>query len=63
MRLGVYEFDILQIIPFGRGFLRYKDMLFYNVADYQKELQETWELSKVPGMYMWTNRFYAEAFE
>jgi hypothetical protein len=38
-------------------------MLFYNVADYQKELQETWELSKVPGMYMWTNRFYAEAFE
>ena len=63
MRLWVYEFDILQIIPFGRWFLRYKDMLFYNVADYQKELQETWELSKVPGMYMWTNRFYAEAFE
>lgn len=63
MKLWVYEFDILQIIPFGRWFLRYKDMLFYNVADYQKQLQETWELSKIPGMYMWTNRFYAEAFE
>ena len=63
MRLWVYEFDILQIIPFGRWFMRYKDMLFYNVADYQKQLQETWELSKTPWMYMWTNRFYAEAFE
>lgn len=63
MRLWVYEFDILQIIPFWRGFLRYKDMLFYNVADYQKELKETWELSRIPWMYMWTNRFYPEAFE
>jgi hypothetical protein len=63
MKLGVYEYDILQIIPFGRGFAEYKNTLFYNVADYEDILKETWELSKIPGMYMWTNRFYAEAFE
>jgi len=59
----VYEFDILQIIPFGRGFSQYKDQLFYTLGDYEKQLQETWKLSRNPNMYMWTNRFPAEAFE
>ena len=63
MRLGVYEFDILQIIPFGRGFSEYKDMLFYEISDYTKQLQETWEISRMPGVCMWTNRFPSEAFE
>ncbi|NDK07626.1 radical SAM protein [Candidatus Gracilibacteria bacterium] len=63
MRLGVYEFDILQIIPFGRGFQDNKDKLFYNIEENIKYLQDTWKLSKIPGMYIWTNRFPAEAFE
>lgn len=63
MRLWVYEYDILQIIPFGRGFSEYKNKLFYNVEDFSETLKKTWELSKIPGMYMWTNRFPAEAFE
>ncbi len=63
MKLGIYEFDILQIIPFGRGFNENKDKLFYDISDYISELKETWELSKIPWMYMWTNRFPAEAFE
>ncbi|MDP2090465.1 MAG: radical SAM protein [Candidatus Gracilibacteria bacterium] len=63
MKFGVYEYDILQIIPFGRGFKEYKSKLFYNISDNIEYLQKTWELSKVPGMYMWTNRFPAEAFE
>ncbi len=63
MRLWVYEFDILQIIPFWRGFSEYKDILFYKIEDYIKPLHETWRLSRIPGMYMWTNRFPAEAFE
>lgn len=63
MRLGVYEYDILQIIPFGRGFKEYKNTLFYNISEHKDVLQETWQLSKVPGMYMWTNRFHVEAFE
>jgi len=63
MKLWVYEYDILQIIPFGRGFSTYKEKLFYNIEDYSEKLKETWELSKVPWMYMWTNRFHSEAFE
>lgn len=63
MRLWVYEYDILQIIPFWRGFSEFKNQLFYNISDYSKQLTETWRLSRVPGMYMWTNRFHAEAFE
>lgn len=63
MKLGVLEFDILQIIPFWRWFSEYKNTLFYNVQEYKKQLNETWELSKLPWVYMWTNRFYPEAFE
>lgn len=63
MRFGVYEYDILQIIPFGRGFKQNKNKLFYNPLDYKDELTETWKLSRIPGMYMWTNRFPAESFE
>ncbi len=63
MKLGIFEFDILQIIPFGRGFSEYKDVLFYNIEDELASLHETWKLSRYPGMYMWTNRFPVEAFE
>jgi len=63
MKLWVYEYDILQIIPFWRGFHEHKNKLFYNLEEYSDKLKETWELSKVPWMYMWTNRFPAEAFE
>lgn len=63
MKLGIYEYDILQIIPFGRGFSEFKDTLFYTISEHLGALHQTWKLSRVPGMYMWTNRFPAEAFE
>ena len=63
MRLGVYEFDILQIVPFGRGFREHKDELFYHIEDYLGELHATWSLSKLPGIHIWTNRLPVEAFE
>jgi len=63
IKLWVYEYDILQIIPFWRGFSEYRKQLFYNISDYSEELKETWKLSRIPWMYMWTNRFPAEAFE
>jgi MoaA/NifB/PqqE/SkfB family radical SAM enzyme len=63
MKLWVYEYDILQIIPFGRWFQENKEKLFYNIVDYADKLKETWELWKKTWMYMWTNRFPAEAFE
>lgn len=63
MRLWVYEYDILQIIPFGRWFSENREKLFYHIQDYQNELIQTWKLSRIDGMYLWTNRFPAEAFE
>jgi len=63
IKLWVYEFDILQIIPFGRWFWKNKDKLFYDIQENIKYLKETWELSKIPWIYMWTNRFPVEAFE
>jgi MoaA/NifB/PqqE/SkfB family radical SAM enzyme len=63
IKLWVYEYDILQIIPFWRGFAEYRKQLFYNISDYSTELKNTWELWKMRWMHMWTNRFPAEAFE
>lgn len=63
MKLWIYEYDILQIIPFWRGFSTHKDKLFYSIEENLSYLQETWKLSKTPWMYMWTNRFPVEAFE
>lgn len=63
MKLWVYEYDILQIIPFGRWFQENRNKLFYNLEDYSGKLIETWKLSRMPWMYMWTNRFPSEAFE
>lgn len=63
MKLWIKEFDILQIIPFGRGFAQYKDQLFYNISEHIGALHDTWKLSTLPWVYMWTNRFPAEAFE
>ncbi len=63
MKLGIMEFDILQIIPFGRGFAEHRSELFYNPKEYTEVLQETWKLSRIPGMYMWTNRFPVEVLE
>ena len=63
IKLWIYEYDILQIIPFWRWFHEHKNKLFYDLEEYKDKLLETWELSKIPWMYMWTNRFPAEAFE
>lgn len=63
MWLWVHEFDILQIIPFGRWFSEYKNRLFYDIEDYLAPLHATWKLARMPGVYIWTNRFPVEAFE
>lgn len=63
MKLWVYEYDILQIIPFWRWFSENKEKLFYDIEENLSYLQKTWKLSKLPWMYMWTNRFPVNAFE
>ena len=65
INLGVYEFDLLQIIPFGRAWDN-RDRVFYNLDNYHTHLKQAFQLSKNPNLHIWTNRFppkYLEGFE
>lgn len=67
MGMGIKEFDLLYIIPFGRGFTDYRRRLFFDLDDdAYPYFQEAFEVSKMPGVYLWTNRLpvrYLENYE
>lgn len=63
--LGVHEFDLLHVIPQAEAFRR-RDELFYEVREHLPRLQKVFRLNRVPGFYVWTNRFpvsYLEGLE
>ncbi len=57
MDMGIREFDLLYIVPFGRGFEDYRPVLFFDPHQYHDAFQRAFEVSKQPGVYLWTNRF------
>ena len=60
---GIYEFDLLQIIPFGRAWEN-KDKLFYDFNEALPYLQKVWILAKNDKRFhIWTNRFPAQYLE
>ncbi|GMV40411.1 MAG: hypothetical protein AMXMBFR64_21270 [Myxococcales bacterium] len=56
MAMGIREFDLLHIVPFGRGFEEFRDQLFFDIEAHHDDLQRAFEVSKQPGVFMWTNR-------
>jgi len=65
IQMGVREFDLLHVIPFGRAWDN-KDSVFYNIDESLIYLRKAFELSRSPNLYIWTNRFppqYLEGFE
>ena len=60
---GVREFDLLQVIPFGRAFREGKETLFYDLAEMQPHLQEAFAFSRRPDLHLWLNRFPVEHLE
>lgn len=65
VNLGVREFDLLQIIPFGLAWQN-RQSLFYNIEEMLPYLRKAFEYSKRPDMHIWTNRFpprFLEGFE
>ena len=36
--LGIHEFDLLYIVPFGRGFSEYRRQLYFNIEDHLNEI-------------------------
>lgn len=60
---GIHEFDLLYIVPFGRGFAEYRSQLYFDIEDHFDDLQRAFEVSKEPGVYLWTNRLPVEYLE
>jgi MoaA/NifB/PqqE/SkfB family radical SAM enzyme len=63
---GVREFDLLQVIPFGRAFSDGRETLFYDLEEAAPYLRETFAWSEKPDFHIWLNRFppeHCEGFE
>ncbi len=64
--LGIREFDLLHIIPFGRGFDEHRHSLFFDLNDAVPYFRKAFKLADREGVYLWTNRLpvmYLEGFE
>jgi MoaA/NifB/PqqE/SkfB family radical SAM enzyme len=64
--MGVREFDLLHVIPFGRAYTEGKDTLFYDLEAMRPYLLEAFAWSREPDMHVWLNRFppqHLEGFE
>jgi MoaA/NifB/PqqE/SkfB family radical SAM enzyme len=61
--MGVKEFDLLQVIPFGRAFTDGRDTLFYDLEEARPFLQEALAYSKRPDVHIWMNRFPPQHLE
>ena len=61
--MGVGEFDLLQVVPFGRAFEEGKDTLFYDLFEMRPYLQEALAYSKRPDVHIWMNRFPPQHLE
>jgi pyruvate-formate lyase-activating enzyme len=58
MRLGIHEFDLLQIVPFGRAWWpQFRDRMFYDIDEAFPYLNKAFKRASMPGVYIWTNRF------
>jgi MoaA/NifB/PqqE/SkfB family radical SAM enzyme len=61
--LGVREFDLLQVVPFGRAFTEGRDTLFYDLEEARPHLLRALEYSKRPDVHLWLNRFPPQHLE
>jgi MoaA/NifB/PqqE/SkfB family radical SAM enzyme len=61
--MGVKEFDLLQVVPFGRAFTDGRDTLFYDLAEMRPFIQEALAFSKKPDVHLWMNRFPPQHLE
>ncbi|MEI8257385.1 MAG: radical SAM protein, partial [Deltaproteobacteria bacterium] len=61
--MGVKEFDLLQVIPFGRAFTEGRETLFYDLEEMRPYLLEAFAYSKRPDLHVWLNRFPPQHLE
>lgn len=63
VELGVHEFDLLQVVPFGRAFKDGRDTLFYDLDEARPYIQAALAFSKRPDVHIWMNRFPPQHLE
>ena len=61
--LGVHEFDLLHMVPFGRAWNTHRDLLFYDLKEMAPHLERAFELRKKHDIIVWTNRLPAPFLE
>jgi molybdenum cofactor biosynthesis enzyme MoaA len=61
--LGVREFDLLQVVPFGRAFREGRETLFYDLVEARPHIQAALALSREPDVHLWMNRFPPQHLE
>jgi molybdenum cofactor biosynthesis enzyme MoaA len=61
--LGVYEFDLLYLIPFGRGWNEHRDELYLDPAAEREHVLAALALARRPDLHLWTNRWPAPLLE
>ena len=57
LAMGVREFDLLQVVPFGRAFDGDRAHLAYDLARARPHLQRALQLCRRPDVHVWFNRF------
>ncbi len=60
---GVKEFDLLQVVPFGRAFTDGRETLFYDLSEARPYIVEALRFSEKPDVHIWFNRFPPEHLE
>ena len=61
--LGIHEFDLLHMIPFGRAWNEYREVLFYDPAAMMPHFGRAFSLRKEQDVIIWTNRLPAPFLE
>lgn len=61
--MGVLEYDLLHVIPFGRAYTEGKETLFYDLEQMRPYLLEAFAYSERPDVHIWLNRFPPQHLE
>lgn len=60
---GLRQFDLLYLVPFGRGFDDHRAELYLDLGEAREPIFDALRLSRDPGMHVWTNRWPAPLLE
>jgi len=64
--MGVREYDLLHVIPFGNAYREGRHVLFYDLEEMRPYLLEAFAFARRPDVHIWLNRFpvqHLEGFE